>query len=89
MSKIIWSKSLLFGIVAKGRMMLMNSNWDVSPELLEIRDCTFVVAENIPFSWYGGSCGTYIMDKTETLLGLDRHKTALLKIILEGSHIRV
>ena len=52
----------------------MNSNWDTSPELLEIRDCTFVVAENIPFSWYGGTCGTYTMDKTETLLGSDNHK---------------
>ena len=51
--------------------MLMNSNWNKSPELLEIRDCTFVVAENIPFSWWSGSCGTFTMDKTETLLGLD------------------
>ena len=73
--KYVWCYlKYFFGIVGKGRMMLMNSNWDTSPELLEIRDCTFVVAENIPFSWYGGTCGTYTMDKTETLLGSDNHK---------------
>ena len=59
--------------------MLMNSNWDRSPELLEIRDCTFAVAENVPFSWYGGSCGTYTIDKSETLLGSDHQHEFLGK----------
>ena len=61
--------------------MLMNSNWNKSPELLEIRDCTFVVAENIPFSWWSGSCGTFTMDKTETLLGLDHSNSNDKKFI--------
>ena len=56
--------------------MLMNSNLDRSPELLEIRDCTFAVAENLPFSWYGGSC---TIDKSETLLGSDHQHEFLGK----------
>ena len=52
-------------------MMVLNSNWGVSgqsAQLLEITGCTFSVAENVPFSWYGGTCGTYTMENIETIL---------------------
>ena len=95
---ISYQGTILYGpyniaIALKDRMLVMNSKNPLesvgSAQLLEIRGCTFVAAENVPFSWYGGTCGTFVIDEIETLLArVIKSNIRFIPYILRTARIR-